>query len=66
MVKIIKMQKILVEEDKILKLAKEFGCCRAAVYNAIAYRTNSKLAQAIRESACNKHGGIITKIPTRV
>lgn len=66
MVKVIKIQKILVDDDKIPKLAKEFGCCTSAVYNAIAYRSNSKKAQAIRESACSKHGGIITKIPTRV
>lgn len=65
MVKIAKIQKILIDEDKIPKLMKDCKCCRATVYNAIAFKTNSPKAQYIRNQACNRYGGEIVKIPVK-
>lgn len=65
MVKIAKIQKILIDEDKIPKLMKDFECCEATVYNAIAFRSNSKKAVEIRNKACNRYGGEIVKIPIK-
>lgn len=65
MVKIAKVQKILIDEEKIPKLMKDFGCSRGTVYNAIAYRSNSKLAEKIRDQACNRYGGEPVKIPVK-
>ena len=66
MVKIAKIQKILIDEDKIPKLIKDFGCSRASVYNAIAFRTNSKLSEKIRNQACNRYGGQLVKVPVKI
>lgn len=65
MVKIAKIQKILIDEDKIPKLMRDFGCCKSTVYNAIMFRTNSQKAKDIRNQACNRYGGIETKVPVR-
>lgn len=37
---------------------KKIGCGQAAVYNALAFRTNSKLAGDIRSLATNIYGGV--------
>ena len=65
MVKIEKIQKILIDEDKIPKLIRDFGCSRATVYNAITFKTNSKKAQGIRTQACNRYGGEVVKVPVK-
>lgn len=65
MVKIAKIQKILVDDDKIPKLIRDFGCSRATVYNAIAFRTNSKQAELIRDQACNRYGGELVRVPVK-
>ena len=59
--KVIFKPKILIRKSKIGKIAKSIGCCDAAVYNAITFRTNSDLAVDIRNVACNKYGGILVK-----
>lgn len=66
MVKIAKLQKILIDEDKIPKLVRDFGCSRTSVYNAIAFRTNSKLSEKIRSQACDRYGGQLVRIPTKI
>lgn len=52
-----RFDKILVAEPKINKIAQEIGCCRSCVYNAISYRSNSKLANRIRTLAIEKYDG---------
>lgn len=64
--KIIKKEKILVDVTKIDKIAKAANCHKAAVYNALAYRSNSRLAGEIRTIALNRYGGIVTKVPTLI
>lgn len=59
--KVVYKPKILVRKSKIGKIAKEVGCCDAAVYNAITFRTNSKMAVDIRDITCNRFGGILVK-----
>ena len=38
------------------------GCGQSAVYDALAYRTNSKKAGEIRELALGRFGGVKTNI----
>ncbi len=59
--KVIFKPKILIRKSKINKIANTIGCCDAAVYAAIAFKTNSKLATDIRDVACNRYGGILVK-----
>ena len=59
--KVVYKPKILIRKSKSGKIAKSVGCCNAAVYAAIAYKTNSELAANIRNVACNKYGGILVK-----
>lgn len=59
--KVVYKPKILVRKSKIGKIAKSVGCCNAAVYAAIAYKTKSKLAVDIRNVTCNRFGGILVK-----
>ena len=59
--KVLYKPKILIRESKIDKIAQAVGCGRAAVYNAIAYRTNNKNAAYIRSVACNRFGGILVE-----
>lgn len=61
--KIVKVTKILVDKPKIAKIAKEAGCKEVCVYNALAYRSNSRLAGDIRTLAINRYGGLKAKIP---
>lgn len=63
MSKVVKIEKILVDKAKILKIAEKLGCGRVAVYNALAYRSNSELANSIRSIALNQYGGVKTKVP---
>ena len=59
--KVVYKPKILVRKSKIGEIAKAVGCCDAAVYNAITFRTNSKMAVDIRDITCNRFGGILVK-----
>lgn len=66
MVKIAKKKKILVGDEKIPLLMKHCECSKASVYNALAYVTNSLLAEKIRSAALELYGGESVKIPTKV
>lgn len=59
--RIAKKERILVERTKISKIMSALGCGQAAVYNALSFRTNSKLAGDIRDMAVNRFGGIKVK-----
>ena len=61
--KVLYKPKILIRKSKIPKIAEHIGCASAAVYNAIAYRTNSDLAVKIRDAAINRYGGLKVKHP---
>jgi len=62
--KVLYKPKILIRRSKISPIAKELGCATAAVYNAIAYRSNSDLSKSIRKVATSKYGGIkVDKYP---
>lgn len=61
--KVLYKPKILVRKSKIMKIAETVGCAQAAVYNAIAFRTNSEMAVKIRNVAVNRYGGIKVKSP---
>lgn len=59
--KIAKKERILVERSKISKIMSVMGCGQAAVYNALAFRSNSKQAGEIRNLALNRFGGVKVK-----
>lgn len=61
MTRLIKKERILIDPSKIDKIMDSVGCHKAAVYNALAYRSNSKLAEDIRDMAINRYGGVIIK-----
>jgi hypothetical protein len=63
MKKVVKIEKILIDKDKIPKIMKIFGCCKSTVHNALAYRSNSKQAQDIRSCALNRYGAEPVKVP---
>ena len=62
MVKTRKMTRIFVDKSKIEKLMTKFDCGRATVYNALSYRTNSDMAEKIRNEALNRYGGVPNRI----
>ena len=64
--KIVKIEKILIDKDKIPKIMKIFGCGKATVYNALAYRSNSQQAQDIRSCALNRYGAEPVQVPQLV
>ena len=57
--KIVFRPKILIRKSKIGKIAKTVGCCNAAVYSAISFKTKSELAVKVRDVAINRYGGIL-------
>ena len=57
-VKKIKIIKVSLEGRK--KLAERFGCCRETIFNALAYRSQSKQSEDIRQAALNEFGGVET------
>ena len=57
-IKRIKIIKVSPEGRK--KLAAKYGCRRETIYNALAFRSQSRQAEAIRQDALNEFGGIET------
>lgn len=57
MAKLIKKKRIIVPLDKISILMARFDCKRAAVYNALGYRSQSDMAKNIRKMALNEFDG---------
>ena len=55
-VKRIKIIKLPLEGRK--KLAERYGCRRETIYNALAFRSQSKQAENIRQDALNEFGGV--------
>lgn len=51
---------IQVPAENVDKLAKVMRCTKSAVYNALAFRSDSASAQAIRSQALQAYGGIET------
>lgn len=39
-----------------------FGCGKVAVYNALAYRSDSEMAKTIRKQAVSLYGGVETSV----
>lgn len=66
MSKIIKTKKILVSPVGIQRLMDAWGCSKPTVYNALSYRSKSKLASDIRNTAINSCGGIEKTIPVMI
>lgn len=58
-VKKIKIIKVSLEGRKML--ATRYGCRRETIYNALAFRSQSKQAEEIRNDALNEFGGIETE-----
>lgn len=57
-VKKIKIIKVSLEGRK--KLAERYGCCRETIFNALAFRSQSKQSEDIRQAALNEYGGVET------
>lgn len=57
-VKKIKIIKVSPEGRK--KLAERYGCCRETIFNALAFRSQSKQSEDIRQAALNEYGGVET------
>lgn len=55
-VKKIKIIKVSLEGRK--KLAERYGCCRETIFNALAFRSQSKQSEDIRNDALNEFGGV--------
>lgn len=51
---------IQVPNGSVEKMCKAFSCKRTAVYDALGYKTNSELANLIRQSAISNYGGVPT------
>lgn len=49
---------ISVSSEMRKKLIAKHRCSNATVYNALAYKTNSTIARAIRKDATKRFGGI--------
>lgn len=50
---------ISVPVGNVQKLAKAHKCSQTAVYNALAYTSDSVMAQLIRKEAVELYGGVI-------
>ena len=57
-VKKVKIIKVSLEGRK--KLAERYGCCRETIFNALAFRSQSKQSEDIRQAALNEFGGVET------
>lgn len=57
MAKMIKKEKIIVPLKQISALMARFDCKKTAVYNALAYRSQSEQAKSIRQVAIKEHDG---------
>lgn len=66
MVKVLRTQKILLEEKDIKSLQRDYGVSRVTIWRALRYGTSSDLAKAIRRDAIEKYNGVDTKVPTLV
>ena len=55
----IKIIKVPLEGRK--KLAERYGCCRETIFNALAFRSQSKQSEDIRRDALNDFGGVKTE-----
>jgi len=51
---------IQVPHGNVEKMMKAYGYTRSAVYNALAYRTDSETAKMIRSQAVELYGGVAT------
>ena len=52
---------IMIPKRRDLKqLAQDYTVSETSVYNALSYKTESELAQMIREKAVNHYGGVVT------
>lgn len=58
-VKKIKIIKLSLEGREML--AARYGCRRETIYNALAFRSQSKQAEEIRNDALNEFGGVETE-----
>ena len=54
---ILKVRKIKVNKQNIEALSEKYYCTITAVYNALAYRSNSENAEKIRREALQNFGG---------
>lgn len=54
---ILKVRKIKVNKQSIEALSEKCYCTITAVYNALAYRSNSENAEKIRREALQNFGG---------
>ncbi|WP_308277325.1 hypothetical protein [Prevotella sp.] len=63
MAKLINKTKIIVPKEQISVLMNRFGYKKTAIYNALAYRSHSSVAQNIRKMALDSLGGRKVRLP---
>ena len=63
MAKLINKTKIIVPKEQLSVLMNRFGYKKVAVYNALAYRSQSSVAQKIRKMALDSLGGRKVRLP---
>ena len=63
MAKLVNKTKIIVPKEQISVLMARFGYQRTAVYKALAYRSQSSVAQNIRKMALDSLGGKKVRLP---
>lgn len=51
---------IQISPENVQKIQKALKCSRVSVYNALAYRSESDMANTIRSLALSTYGGIET------
>lgn len=50
----------MIPHGNVQKMMKAYGYTRSAVYNALAFRTDSETAKLIRNQAIQLYGGVTT------
>ena len=63
MAKLVRKKKIIVPRNKISVLMSRFDCAQSMVYNALAYRSKSDMAEKIRKMALIEYGGRNVSVP---
>lgn len=55
----IKQKIISIPPSKVTQIAQSKGISRTMVYNALAFRSNSPMAEVIRKESLELYGGVV-------
>lgn len=66
MKKLVRKEKILVPRENLKRMIDSLQVSQAAIYNALAFRSDSESAAKIRDTALKKYGGKTVRIPVYI